>query len=133
MRSLIEVLGEHVPEDTFRAYLRETGRRLARNAGLRRDADFDGALQRALDIVNSLGARAAVVTEGDVTVVTSARCPLANAVRGDVRTCNILVGFMSEATGSDVHEACHRATRLICEYRFLRRKITAAPKLEGSP
>ena len=96
--------------------LEQTGRRLAREAGLNPTAGFDKALRAALAAVERLGASTEVVEQPDGVVVRNYSCPVASAVRTESCVCRALAALFSEATGQPAVEQCLRGERLICQY-----------------
>jgi len=115
--TLLAVLGETIEPDVLSQVLEETGRAMARDAGLGEAGNFDRRLARAVEVVNSLGACAEVVEAPDGSLsVTNHCCPFATAVRADSCVCKAAAAFFSEATGRRVVERCARRDKLVCEY-----------------
>ena len=96
--------------------LEQTGRELARQAGLSKPADFGKGLKAAMAAADSLGASTEAVVQADGVLVRNYSCPLGSSVREEPGVCRALASFFSEATGRPAAEKCMRGDRLICQY-----------------
>ena len=116
LAALMGELGSRLPAAKLSDILEQTGRRLARDAGLNPAAGFDEALRAALAAVEGLGASTEVVEQPGGVVVRNYSCPIASAVRTEPCVCRALAAFFSEATGQPSVEQCLRGERHICQY-----------------
>ncbi len=114
--SLLAVLCEGTMGDALAKLLEETGRRMAREAGLANPPDFETGLRAAMAAADSLGATTEATAHEGGVLVRNYSCPVASAVRGESRICRALAAFFSEATGRPVTEMCLRQGRLTCQY-----------------
>lgn len=116
--SLIATACERLGEDALTDMLEQTGRHMAKSAGLSHPADFEAGLRAATKVADSLGATTQVVRENGGVTVRNYSCPLGAVVRAQPCACQVLAGFFSEATGRAVTEQCKRDDRLMCQYRI---------------
>lgn len=132
LAALLGVLGAQLPAAKLADILEQTGRRLARDAGLNARAGFDEALRAAIAAVERLGASTDVVDQSSSVLVRNFSCPVASAVRTEPCICRALAAFFSEATGQPVVEQCLRGERLICQY-LVERPAKGARKARPRP
>src|SRR6516165_7160096 len=116
LAALLGEIGSRLPAARLSDILEQTGRALARKAGLKPTAGFDEALRAALAAVERLGASTEVVEQPGGVAVRNYSCPIASAVRTEPCVCRALAAFFSEATGQPAVEQCLRGERLICQY-----------------
>lgn len=117
LEQLVAVLGRRLPQRIVAEILEEAGTELARGAGFSEREDPRARLNRAVAIVNSLGACAEVVEDGSGTVVVeNRRCPFASAVRRDACVCVAAAAFFRAATGLPFEQNCERGETLTCRY-----------------
>ena len=114
---LVAVLGRRLPETVMAEIMEEAGRELARGVKLSNSGDPRARLQRAVEIVNNLGACAEVVDDDTGTlVVENRRCPFASAVRRESCVCVAAASFFREITGLPFEQNCERGDNLRCRY-----------------
>lgn len=97
--------------------LDEAGRGLAREAEFEENGEPMKRLERAVAIVNSLGACAEITkADGNSLVVENRRCPFASAVRIDKCVCRAAAAFFREATGQPFEQRCETQGMPRCRY-----------------
>jgi predicted ArsR family transcriptional regulator len=116
--SLLSVLHERLGERAMGKLLEDTGRHLARSAGLSKPGDVQADLRAAMASADSLGASTELSSLEGGLLVRNYSCPLGAAVRLDKSVCLALAAFFSEATGKPVQTRCLREERLLCQYRI---------------
>jgi predicted ArsR family transcriptional regulator len=116
LSGLLAVLREQIGESALADVLEQTGRRLARDAGLGDTSDFESGLRAAMAAADALGATTEAIVQPDGMMVRNYTCPMGSAVRGEPCVCRALASFFSEATGCPATEQCAREDRLICQY-----------------
>ena len=114
--SIVEVLEREIPLKERKKLFSKAGIEMAVKAGLSGSGDFESNLDRALDILNELGAMAEVTQVDGQLILSSHSCPVATSVRADVETCNLVSAFLSEATSSNVTSQCKKEGNLICQF-----------------
>jgi predicted ArsR family transcriptional regulator len=120
LSGLLAVLRERLGESALGDVLEETGRLLARDAGLAGPASFEDGLRAAMAAADALGASTEAIEQPDGVMVRNYTCPMGTAVRGESCVCQALASFFSEATGCPATEQCSREDRLTCQY-FIKR------------
>lgn len=116
LRGLLNVMQARMPEQQLIDLLDETGRHIAREAGLASPKDFQSGLQSAMDAANALGANTEAHAQADGIMVRNYTCPLGGAVHDQPCVCRAMASFFSEATGQPAADQCLRGERLICQY-----------------
>jgi len=116
LRGLLTVIEDRLGEQQLSDLLDETGRHLAREAGLATPTDFNTGLQSAMDAANALGANTEAHPQDEGVMVRNYTCPLGSAVRDQPCVCRAMASFFSEATGQPAMDQCLRGDRLICQY-----------------
>jgi predicted ArsR family transcriptional regulator len=116
LAALLGELESRLPAAKLSDILEQTGRALARKAGLNPTAGFDEALRAVLAAAERLGASTEVVEQPGGVVVRNYSYPVASAVRTEPCVCRALAAFFSEVTGQPAVEQCLRGERLICQY-----------------
>lgn len=116
LASLLSTINARLGADALPEMLEQTGRNMARQAGLSEPNDFETGLTAALELANELGASTEVIRREDGVMVRNYSCPIGTVVRSEPCACRMLAAFFSEATGRPVTEQCQRNGRLICQY-----------------
>lgn len=116
MPALLGTLRERLGPDALGDLLEQSGRRLARDAGLSGPADAETGLRAAMAAADRLGATTELVRQPDGFLVRNYSCPVANAVRAEPCVCRLMAAFFAEATGLPAREQCLRDGRLVCQY-----------------
>ncbi len=116
LANLINVVSSRLQGDELNEVLEQTGRQMARQAGLSNPTDFESGLQAAMAAADSLGAMTEAVPQEDGVMVRNYSCPIGAAVRSEQCACRVIAAFFSEATGRPVTEHCIRDERLTCQY-----------------
>ncbi len=119
LAELLEVLSEKLTEDELIAACEETGRRLAAKLAPDRDR---GTLERrialALEVLTSMGGAAALSGEAGDFTISSASCPIAEAVKSSHHACQIAQSLLREITGAKVKEKCEKGLKPRCRFVF---------------
>ena len=115
---LITTLCDDLPAPERLAVLEKTGRSLAKASGLKPDTDITISIQKSVDVVNSLGAMAELITDGKNNYVSCHSCPVATLVHKEPMTCKLVAAFFSEATGKNVSVQCKKNDTVICGFEF---------------
>jgi predicted ArsR family transcriptional regulator len=93
---------------------REVGNRLAANVGSLEGLTIDERLEVLATTLRSLGASAAVATEGDRLVIKGNQCPLASIVAICPEACEIVRTATAIILGIEVTERCVREPKPAC-------------------
>lgn len=105
LQALVRVMRDRLEGDAFQAMLTETGRTL----GLAHRG------QEATRVLETLGAKVRQEpTAAGGKHLEGARCPLADAVREEPRTCEVVRSMLATAVGRDVTMHCHHGEAPRC-------------------
>lgn len=116
LRGLLKVMQDRMDPQQISDLLDETGRHIAREAGLATPKDFQSGLQSAMNAANALGANTEAHPLAEGIMVRNYTCPLGGAVHDQPCVCRAMASFFSEATGQPAEDQCLRGERLICQY-----------------
>lgn len=116
LSSLLRTVSGRIDGTALKDVLDETGRQMARQAGLCASLDFEDGLEAAVKVAATLGASTEIVRQHDGVMVRNYSCPIGTVVRGEPCACRVMAAFFAEATGRPVTERCRREERLICQY-----------------
>jgi predicted ArsR family transcriptional regulator len=116
LKALLTTVGDTCGKEALGDILEQTGRQLARAAGLSTPTDFESGLRAAMAAADALGASTEAIEQADGIMVRNYSCPIGSAVRQEPCGCRALAAFFSEATGKPVEERCLREGKLICQY-----------------
>ncbi len=114
--SIVEVLEQEMSLEGRKKIFHKAGVEMAIKAGLTGSGDAKSNLDRAVAVLNSLGAMAEVEETGDHLTLSSFSCPVAASVRADTQTCNLVAAFLGKATSSRVVSKCKKEGNLICQF-----------------
>ncbi|MEX3772534.1 helix-turn-helix transcriptional regulator [Pseudomonas sp. MYb118] len=120
LRGLLKVMQTRMDERQISELLDETGRHLAREAGIATPEDFQSGLQSAMAAANALGANTEAHAQDEGIMVRNYTCPLGGAVHDEPCVCRAMASFFSEATGQPAADQCLRGERLVCQYLITR-------------
>lgn len=115
---LMQTLSTDLPENKRIELLENSGRALARAAGLQPTKDVTADIRQSLKVVNSLGAMAELSSSGKVNTVTCHSCPVATLVHQEPLTCQLVAAFFAEATDRKVSVHCKKNGTVVCGFRF---------------
>ena len=118
LSGLIQMLCRDLAEPDRVTLLENTGRSLAKTAGLAPSADFHADARKSVDAVNALGAMAELTLRGQQAYVSCHSCPVATLVHTDPKVCHLVSAFFSEATGRQVSVQCRRQGTVVCGFWF---------------
>lgn len=114
LRTLLDVLGEHLPPETVDAAMREVGRRMAAAHPAPTDQPLAARVEGALALLEELGGLAEAEPEGDTYVIRGFSCPLAAAVPGHPTVCRLAEALLTDVIGTPVQARCeHGACRFL--------------------
>ncbi|MEM8489054.1 MAG: hypothetical protein AAF564_26140 [Bacteroidota bacterium] len=116
MVGMIEILGTELPETLRVNILEHTGKLLAKTAGLTPTGDVDADTQRAVEVVNSMGAIAEMQNQDDSVAINCHSCPVASLVHKDPLVCNLVAAYFAEATGNQATVQCQHGRTVICGF-----------------
>ncbi len=117
IQSLLETLPDHLDRKQRKKLLETVGRHMARQVGFSGNGTLEAKLKEAIAVVNSLGATATLIDDGNEIWVKNMSCPLASAVRKEPCVCDAVAAFFTEATNTKVKADCCHGEMLICQYR----------------
>jgi predicted ArsR family transcriptional regulator len=121
LAACVSELREILSPAELRAFLKRTGRRLAR--GLPQPS---GALSQrvagASNVLNALGGVTTVEKSGSVFHIIGRACPLSRAVEADHCVCAAVTALVAEVVDADVAERCDRTGRPHCHFEISSRK-----------
>lgn len=118
LSQLIATLCTDLAEQDRIALFENTGRSLARAAGLAPSEDFYADTRKSVDAVNALGAMAELTVEKQHASVSCHSCPVATLVHTDPMVCRLVASFFSAATGRQVAVHCRRQGTVVCGFEF---------------
>ena len=116
--SLVRTICEDFSEQDRLVLFENAGRSMARANGLQPGADNTESIQKAVDVVNSLGAMAEITTEGKTSYVNCYSCPVATMVHHEPLTCTMVAAFFSEATDRKVSVLCKKNGTVVCGFEI---------------
>lgn len=114
--SLLETLPAHLNRDERNNLLEQVGKHMALKAGLGNNGTLEERIEKAISIVNQLGASAQLIRNEKDIIIQNITCPLASAVRSEPCVCNAVAAFFTEATGANTRAECQHGDHLICKY-----------------
>lgn len=119
LNQLITVLKGRLTSKTLEKVLREVGSSIAeRQASDRQVGDLESSLQRALNVLETLGGSAKIEREGGALYIRSAACPFAAAVTEHPEVCQLAETLVAEITGEAVQERCNRESLPQCRFEI---------------
>ncbi|MFN2512935.1 MAG: helix-turn-helix transcriptional regulator [Pyrinomonadaceae bacterium] len=121
LNQLISVLKDRLPREALDQILREVGRSIADGAASSaRARTLESRLQKALQVLESLGGSAKVEKNGDGFVIRSGSCPLAASVSSHPEVCKLAEALVATIVGAPVREQCHREESPRCRFEIVR-------------
>ncbi len=114
---LIQVLSKKLSKIEFSSVMRQLGKRVAREAP-KTAGDPRARVDGALKFLRVLGSAADVTEENGKITVSSHGCPIARAVRADVRSCLAMESLLKELTGLPVTERCEHGANPSCRFEI---------------
>ena len=109
LNQLITALKGRLPPGALEDVLREVGRAIAaRQASDKSSADFEGRVQRALEVLKALGGSPRVEREDGKLLIRSGACPLSAAVVEHPEVCELAEALVADIVGVPVREQCDR-------------------------
>lgn len=114
--ALLQTIATQLPAAGSKALLRGAGQQMAVDANLQASGTPEADLQKALTVVNSLGAMAEISRFDSNLCVTSHSCPIASMVHSQPDSCELVAQFFAHATGRPVQSKCQRKAGLICRF-----------------
>jgi predicted ArsR family transcriptional regulator len=115
LKAILEAMSSRSTEEEVGSILREAGRRLATN--LRQPSGgFNARLEKALDLLEDLGARLEVGKAEGKLILRGHGCPLSQAVMVEPQTCKCMETLLAELLGARVEERCERTGKPRCAF-----------------
>lgn len=115
LNQLITSLKGRLSPATLEDVLREVGRSIAAQQSLDKSAgDFEGRVERALEVLKALGGSAQVEREEGKLIIRSGACPLSAAVVEHPEVCELAEALVAEIIGVPVQERCDRGESPKC-------------------
>lgn len=115
LKAILEALTSRGSEEETEDILREAGRRLAEKFG-RASGDFRTRVDKAVALLESLGATMETEEVADKLMIKGQGCPLSEAVEVEPRTCKCLETLIAELTQAQVEERCERGKQRRCVF-----------------
>ncbi|MFN2513915.1 MAG: helix-turn-helix transcriptional regulator [Pyrinomonadaceae bacterium] len=132
LNQLISVLKDRLSPEALDQILREVGRSIADGTALPANKRTLGdRLQKALQVLESLGGTANVEKDGDGFVIRSASCPLGASVSIHPEVCKLAEALVATIVGAPVREHCDREESPRCRFEIAGNEA-AATKADGS-
>lgn len=116
VESLLKTLPGHLDQKQRKLLLENVGRNMAKDVGFSNEGKLKQRIEKAIAVVNHLGATAELEEEKSNIVVKNISCPLASAVRSEPCVCDAVAAFFTEATGAKTKADCHYGEKLVCRY-----------------
>jgi predicted ArsR family transcriptional regulator len=115
LRTLVDVIGEHLPQRAARNLLFQAGRRLVA-AHLVKPSVGSARRRIALSLskLNGSGLGIELVEGPGKTTVRSCSCPLSSLVTGHPELCDVLARVLADALGVEVRQRCERGDAPRC-------------------
>lgn len=109
LNQLISVLKDRLPPEALDQVLREVGRSIAGGEdSAQHKQTLEARLEKALQVLESLGGSAKIEKDGDGLIIRSGSCPLAAAVSTHPEVCKLAETLVSTIVGVPVRERCDR-------------------------
>lgn len=113
LSALIAALKDEMSKTRLEAVLREVGQAVA--APVAGDGDLESRIERALQVLRSLGGAPRLERENGRLLIRSRACPLAAIVAEHPEACCVAEEMVSRIVGIPVHENClHEGTPRCC-------------------
>ena len=120
LSSVLEELGEQLPQPQLENVLRGAGRRLA--PALPAGATFEERVRAGAGLLTSLGADADLAKTREGYEIRGHGCVVSDAVAKCPATCRAVEALLSEVTGVAVQERCDRSDNPNCRFVIPTRK-----------
>lgn len=121
LNQLISVLKDRLAPKALDEILREVGRSIGDSAAsTARTRTLENRLQKALQVLESLGGSAKVEKDGDGFVIRSGSCPLAASVSSHPEVCKLAEALVATIVGATVQEQCDRDKSPRCRFEIAR-------------
>lgn len=115
LNGLITALKGRLPPEALEEVLREVGRSLAASqVSERRSVDFEGRVQKALEVLKAIGGSPMVERDDGRLLIRSGGCPLSAAVVEHPEVCGLAEALVAEIVGVPVREHCDRGESPKC-------------------
>ncbi|MCA1600356.1 MAG: ArsR family transcriptional regulator [Acidobacteria bacterium] len=119
LNQLISVLKDRLSPQALDQILREVGRSIADGAAVPANGRTLGdRLQKALQVLESLGGTAKVEKDGDGFVIRSGSCPLGASVSSHPEVCKLAEALVATIVGATVREHCDREESPRCRFEI---------------
>ena len=122
LAALLNAMTRQLSRDRRVALLQAAGAQMAADANLQPSGVAERDLQRAVDVVNSLGAMAELQASDAALSVVSHSCPIGSIVHRQPDSCALVAEFFSQATGRQVVSRCRRDSSLVCRFTLERQQ-----------
>lgn len=119
LNQLITALKGHLTAKMLEKVLREVGSSIAERQTLnQQDGNLENRLQRALNVLETLGGYAKIEREGGTLYIRSTACPFAAAVAQHPEVCRLAETLVAEIVGETVRERCNRESLPQCRFEI---------------
>ena len=125
LNQLISVLKDRLSPKALDQILREVGRSIADSAASSRDRTLESRLQKALQVLESLGGSAKVEKDGNRFVIRSGSCPLGASVSSHPEVCKLVEAVVTTIVGAPVKEHCDRNEAPRCRFEIAKNAAAA--------
>jgi predicted ArsR family transcriptional regulator len=111
-------LKDRLPPEALDQVLREVGRSMAGGGddSPKRKQAIEARLEKALQVLESLGGNARIEKDGDGFIIRSGSCPLAAAVSTHPEVCKLAEALVATVVGAPVRERCDREKFPRCRF-----------------
>jgi len=118
LNQLISVLKDRLPPEALDQVLREVGRSMAGDGddSPKGKQALEARLEKALQVLESLGGSARIEKDGDGFIIRSGSCPLAAAVSTHPEVCKLAEALVATVVGIPVRERCDREKFPRCRF-----------------
>lgn len=118
LNQLISVLKNRLQPSEIETVLREVGRSVAAGPGAGQNGDLESRVQRALQVLESIGGAADAERRNGTIVINGNGCPLAASVSAHPEVCRLAEALVEEIVKAPVVERCNRDGRPRCRFEI---------------
>jgi predicted ArsR family transcriptional regulator len=139
LRHLVALLLEQFGPEESQEMLRAVGRRISQEQGPGGKAnpgtngDALTRVERAVQVLNSMGGLMEVEEHGDAIYVCGYSCPLAAVSSTHRQGCKLLEALLEDLVGMPVRERCEQSEDVACWFEISLQRREDLPQLQRPP
>ena len=117
LAAVLDALVGELPSDRATAVLRDAGKRIAQQIGMRADGSALDRVRAAAAVLTELGGAVDVVQADGALSIRGSGCPLSAAVSRRPELCQAVETLVSEISGLPLMQCCQHGERPSCCFR----------------